>query len=283
MTFVLSTVVCLAVLAVVVMIGAPIVERILLYHPTGNRVDPAAVGLSKVKELQLATPDGNTVVTWYTKAAPGQPTMLYYHGNSGTLADRADRITAYTKRGRGVLMMSYRGYSGSTGRPSERANVADAKLGYETLIEMGVPPEEIILYGESIGTGVAVQVAAEKTVAGLILDAPYTSILEVAQISYPYLPSRLLMRDRYETLRYLDRVRAPVMVIHGEQDSIIPVEMGRKVAQLAPSPTEIVTFRRAGHSDHGKYGSFDVVNGWIDRMVVQKIETRSEREDRAAG
>lgn len=265
------------------MIGAPIVERFLLYHPTGNRLDPAMIGLADVKELELATADGETVVAWYAKATPGQPTLLYYHGNSGTLADRSDRFAAYTKRGRGVLMMAYRGYSGSTGRPSERANVADAKLAYDTLISMGVPAEEIIIYGESIGTGVAVQTAAEKRVAGLILDAPYTSILEIAQMMYPYLPSGLLMRDRYETLRYLDKVQAPILVIHGELDTIIPVEMGRKIARLAPTPTEIVTFRRAGHSDHGKYGSYDVVNDWIDRTVVPQLEVRQGREDRAAG
>lgn len=259
------------------------VERFLMYHPTGNRLDPAMIGLGNVKELELATPDGETVIAWYVKAAPGQPTLLYCHGNSGTLADRADRFTAYTKRGRGILMMAYRGYSGSTGRPSERANVADAKLAYDTLIAMGVPAEEIIFYGESIGTGVAVQAAAEKPVAGLILDAPYTSILEIAQMTYPYLPSGLFMRDRYETLRYLDKVRAPTLVIHGELDAIIPVEMGRKIARLAPGPTEIVTFRRAGHSDHGKYGSYDVVNDWIDRTVAPQLEIRTEREDRAAG
>lgn len=279
----MGIVVFLAVLGVIVMVGAPIVERILLYHPTGHRIDPAAVGLASAKELQLATADGETIVAWYVKAAPGQPTLLYFHGNSGTLADRAERFAAYTKRGRGVLMMAYRGYSGSTGRPSERANVADAKLAYETLVAMGVPSEKIVLYGESIGTCVAVRVAAEKPAAGLILDGPYTSILEVAQISYPYLPSGLLMRDRYETLRYLNDVRAPLLVIHGELDAIIPVEMGRKVAQLFPGPTEIVTFRRAGHSDHGKYGSYEVVNDWIDRTVLPQLETKPAQEDRAAG
>lgn len=283
MSFVTGIAVFLAVLGIVVMVGAPIVERFLMYHPTGSRLDPAIIGIANIKELELATPDGETVIAWYVKAAPGQPTLLYYHGNSGTLADRADRFAAYTKRGRGILMMAYRGYSGSTGMPSERANVADAKLAYDTLISMGVPAEEIILYGESIGTGVAVQTAAEKRVAGLILDAPYTSILEVAQMIYPYLPSGLLMRDRYETLRYLDKVEAPILVIHGEQDTIIPVEMGHKIAQLAPSPTEIVTFHRAGHSDHGKYGSYDVVNDWIDRTIVPQFEMKQGGEDRAAG
>lgn len=281
MTFVLSSILVLAVLAAVITTGSVVVERHLMYHPTGSRVDPAKYGLHNTEELLLKTPDGHKIVTWYAKAAPGQPTLLYFHGNSGTLADRADRISAFTKLGRGVLMMAYRGYSGSTGRPSEAANVADAKLAYDTLIKMGVPAEDIILYGESIGTGIAVQVAAERPVAGIILDAPYTSIVDVAEICYPYLPARLMMRDRYETMRYLPRVEVPLLVVHGEQDAIIPVEMGRKVARSAPGPSEIVTFRRAGHSDHGKFGSFEVINEWIDRAVPRPISR--EAEDRAAG
>lgn len=281
MSFVLSTVAIIAVLAVVVMVGAPIVERALMYHPVGNRVRPASAGLPNVEEVLINTPDGHTIVTWYAEADPGQPTILYIHGNSGTLADRAERFIAFTKRGRGILMMAYRGYSGSTGRPSEQANIADAKLAYDALIEKGVPAQDIVIYGESIGTGIAVRVAADNPNAGLILDAPYTSIVDVAEICYPYLPARLLMRDRYETMRYIADVHTPLLVIHGEQDAIIPVEMGRKVAQSASGPIEIVTFRRAGHTDHGKYGSYDVVNDWIDRTAVTPKVI--EHEDRVAG
>ena len=281
MSFVLSTIAIIAVLAVVVMVGAPIVERALMYHPVGNRVRPASAGLPNVEEVLINTPDGHTLVTWYAKAEPGQPTILYIHGNSGTLADRAERIGAFTKRGRGIMMMAYRGYSGSTGRPSELTNIADAKLAYETLIDQGVAADDIVIYGESIGTGIAVRVAAENSTAGLILDAPYTSIVDVAEICYPYLPARLMMRDRYETMRYIGDVHTPLLVIHGEQDAIIPVEMGRRVAQSASGPTEIVTFRRAGHTDHGKYGSYDVVNDWIDRIAVKP--SISAQEDRVAG
>ena len=111
----------------------------------------------------------------WARARPGQPTLLYFHGNAGSLAFRSERIRHYQARGRGVFMMSYRGYSGSTGSPSESANVADALLAYTFLVDAGVAARDIILYGESLGTGVAVQVAAQKPVAGVVLDAPYTS------------------------------------------------------------------------------------------------------------
>ena len=162
--------------------------------------------------------------------------------------------------------MSYRGYSGSSGSPSERANVADAKLAYELLRREGVAPEDIIVYGELLGSGVAVQVAAEKEVAGLVLDAPYTSIVDVAAVSYPYLPVRPFIFDRYETMRFLPHVTAPLLVMHGEEDRVIPVAMGKAVYAAANAPKEIVTFPHAGHSDHHLYGSYDELFRWVDAL-----------------
>ncbi|MEM7679052.1 MAG: alpha/beta hydrolase, partial [Myxococcota bacterium] len=210
---------------------------------------------------------GETLMAWYAEAKPGQPTVLYFHGNGGTLADRTERLLGHVAARRGVLIMSYRGHSGSTGAPSEKHNVADALLAYRAIRELGVATEGLFLYGESIGSGVAVQVAAANPVAGIVMDAPYTSIVDVAEICYPKLPARLLMRDRYETLdRHLPKVSAPILVIHGEDDQVIPVEMGRKIAAAAPAGGEIVTFPGAGHTDHGQFGSFDVVDDWIRRV-----------------
>ena len=146
----------------------------------------------------LKTPDGARLVAWYGKAKPGQPTLLYFHGNAGSLAVRAERIRRFMDEGWGVYMMTYRGYGGSTGSPSETANVADARLAYGALVQEGVDPASIILYGESLGTGVAVRLATERPAGGLILDAPYTSIVEVAAQAYPFLPVRYFLKDRYE-------------------------------------------------------------------------------------
>ena len=153
--------------------------------------------------------------------------MLYFHGNAGNLGNRSERVRRFLARGWGVMFLSYRGYGGSTGRPSESANVADAKLAYEELRKAGVAPHDIIVYGESLGSGVAVQVAAEKEVGGLVLDAPYTSIVDVAEVSYPYLPVRPFMFDRYETMRFLPQVTAPLLVMHGEDDQRHPGRDGQ--------------------------------------------------------
>jgi hypothetical protein len=241
-------------------------QRKLLYFPDTRRIPPASLGLSGVSELEIETPDGARVIAWHGAAKPGQPTLLYFHGNGGSLVNRSERIAKYLLRGRGILMMTYRGYGGSTGAPSEARNVADAKLAYARLRSMGVAAEDIVVYGESLGSGVAVQVAAEFDVGGIVLDAPYTSIVDMAERVYPFLPSRWLMSDRYETMRYIGRLRAPLLVVHGEADQLIPVEMGRRVAAAAPGPAEIVTLPGAGHSDHHLYGSYEAINAWIDRL-----------------
>ena len=161
-------------------------------------------------------------------------------------------------------MMSYRGYSGSTGAPSEVANVADGKLAFDALAADGVAPGDIIIYGESLGSGVAVQVAAEKAPGGLILDAPYTSIADIAAGQYPWLPVRWLLRDRYDSVDYIAKVHCPLLIVHGERDEIIPVGMGRELLALANPPKQIATFKEAGHADHYMYGSYDAINAWID-------------------
>jgi uncharacterized protein len=273
MVFTIKVVIAVALalyaMAVVVMYAA---QRRFIYFPETGRTSPAAAGLPDVSEWIIATPDGEKVVAWYGKARPGQPTLLYFHGNGGTLELRAETISRYLARGRGMFMMSYRGFSGSTGAPSEAANVADAKLAYDTLIKDGVSPDDIILYGESLGTGVAVQVAREKKVAGVILDSPYTSILELASQYYPWLPVSLLLKDRYESIRYIRDVHAPIFILHGQADDIVPVDMGRRLYAAANQPKEIRTIPGGGHVIHDGPTS-EIINRWIDRLRAGRLES----------
>src|SRR5262245_20681540 len=148
----------LAAIYLLIAVGAWAGQRFLVYAPDAEHVDPRSIGLASVEERRLATPDGVTVLAWYARAKPGRPTLLYFHGNGGNLALRADRIRRFMGQGLGVYMMSYRGYSGSSGVPSEKANVADARLAYADLRQLGLEPKDIVIYGESLGTGVAVQV-----------------------------------------------------------------------------------------------------------------------------
>ena len=241
-------------------------QRRLTYFPDSRRVSPAELGLSGVSEITLPTPDGETLVAWYARAKPGEPTLLYFHGNAGSLATRVERVRKYVERGRGILILTYRGFGGSTGTPSELSNTADAKLSYDYLIGNGLRPEDILLYGESLGTGVAVQTAAARSAAGLILDAPYTSLADVAAERYPWVPVRWLMSDPYRSDLYLVKLTLPVLVVHGDRDDTVPVAMGRKVYELAGGPKELAIINGAGHSDHYLFGSFDIINAWIDKL-----------------
>jgi fermentation-respiration switch protein FrsA (DUF1100 family) len=240
-------------------------QRRLMYFPDAKHVLPGHAGLANVSERILNAPDGARNIVWYGKAKPGQPTLLYFHGNGGGLAERADRIQRFMGQGWGVYMMAYRGYAGSTGYPTEANNIADARRAYDALVQEGVPASSIILYGESLGTNVATRMAAEKASSGLILESPYTSVLEIALTDYPFLPVRLLLSDRYETDKVIPQVRVPVLIVHGKQDDVIPVAMAHRLVKLANEPKRLVILPEGEHSDLYLEGNnaLPVVRDWI--------------------
>ncbi len=251
-------------------------QRRLTYFPSTERVSPTDAGLSSVDELTLDTSDGEKVLAWYAKAPAGQPTILYFHGNGGNLELRTERIRRLMARDLGIFIMSYRGYSGSTGYPSEAANLADAHLAYQKLVGLGVAPEDIIVYGESLGTGVATRLATELPVAGVILESPYTSLADVGASRYPYLPVRAVMKDRYEQLGCIGQIHAPLLIVHGMRDQVVPFAMGEKVFAAAPEPKEFIALARAGHNDHARYGGPDAIAGWIARLRSGELATSTQ-------
>ncbi|WP_244534529.1 alpha/beta hydrolase [Hyphomicrobium sp. CS1GBMeth3] len=252
----------------------PVLQQRLMYFPDKQHFTPEQAGLRGVSERVLETPDGARVVAWYAPARRGRPTILYFHGNAGSLETRTERIRKYMARGLGVFMMTYRGFGGSTGKPSEAANVADALLAYDTLVASGVEADDIVIYGESLGTGVAVQVAGARPAQGLVLDAPYTSMVDLAALHHPLIPGRWFMTDRYETRRHILKVTMPLLVLHGERDWIVPIEMGREIYALAPGPKTLKTFAQAGHDDHYKFGSYEALYTWFDRLRTDEARRR---------
>lgn len=248
-------------------------QRYLVYVPDPTRVDPAALALPDVGERLVEAPDGVSVVAWYAPARQGRPTLLYFHGNGGNLANRSEVIRRFMAEGLGVYMMSYRGYSGSGGTPSESNNVADARRAYADLRGLGIVAGDVVLYGESLGSGVAAQVALDAVAAGLILEAPFTSIVDIGAQSFPFLPVRWLMTHRYETIGIIDRVRMPLLVVHGEADRIVPVAMGREVFSAAAqaAPKRLVTLPGAGHNDHMRYGSFEAIMSFVREVGKPRL------------
>ncbi len=243
-------------------------QRKFIYFPEKNRTSPAAVGLGDISEIRLSTPDKETLIAWYAKAAHGKPTILYFHGNGGALRSRTERIMLMQQRGYGLFMLSYRGYGGSTGTPSERKIIGDALLSYQWLIDNGVRDSQIVLYGESLGTGVATQVGALRKTSCVILEAPFTSLPDIAKISFPYLPTRLLMRDQFDSTQHIARIRGPLLVLHGSLDTVIPSVYGQQLFDLASSPKSIEIFPFGAHSDLYLHGAWAKVTEFMDQKCA---------------
>jgi fermentation-respiration switch protein FrsA (DUF1100 family) len=242
-------------------------QRRLLYIADPARMPPATVGLTGVAEREITAPDEARIVAWYARAKPGRKTILYFHGNAGTLAMRAERVRRFAGDGLGIFIMAYRGYNGSTGKPSESAIEGDARLVYDTLTSEGVTAQNIVLFGESLGSGVAVKLATQRQVGGVILDAPYTSMVELAAGIYPYLPVRALILDRYESDKHIKAMNAPLLILHGEEDGLIPVRMGKRLFELAKEPKRIVVFEDGNHSDlFSEHGAHEVVAKWLAKL-----------------
>lgn len=243
-----------------------LLQHKLLYHIDPVRTAPAAAGLANVREVEIHAADGIRLIAWHAPARAGQPTLLYFHGQGGSLKARSRRFQRFMAEGWGVYMMTWRGYGGSTGSPSEVNNVADARIAYEALRQAGVGPRDIVLYGESLGTGVAVQLATSADAGGLILDAPFTSTVDVAADRYPMFPVRLAMRDTYPSSRYIKSVRMPILILHGEQDTIIPVRYGKTLFAEANEPKQLALFPSGNHTDLYYHGALDTVRAFLARI-----------------
>jgi len=222
-------------------------QRSLQYFPANRGLTPLGAGLQDVSEETLTTSDGEAIVAWFSEAKPGMPTVLFFHGNGGEIGDRAQRMAYYMSQGFGALFVSYRGYGKSSGTVSEKGFVTDAITAHDWLVKRGVIPEQIVVVGESLGTGVSVQLAAKKQISALALEAPYTSAADVAAGIYWWLPVRLLMKDTYESKAFIASIKAPLLVQHGDADRIIPVEQGRSLFAMANEPKELIIIPNEGH------------------------------------
>ena len=215
-------------------------QRALLYHPDTSLADPVDVDLPSAALEHLKTPDGEDLVVWWIPPrAPDKPVYLYFHGNGGNLTYRPNRFRLLSEDGAGVMAVSWRGYGGSTGSPTEDGLMTDARAAYESL-RARVGQERIVLVGELLGTGVAVMLAAEVPVAAVILDSGYSSISDVAASKFPWLPVRLLMRDPFRADLAAGNVRVPVFQVHCVDDPVIPLTFGRRLHQLFPIHGDLI-------------------------------------------
>jgi len=253
--------------------GLYFVQRSLIYYPDNTRPSAPDFGVPEMTAFDLTTEDEIDLLTWYQPpASDGAPVIVYFHGNAGHIGYRGWKIRPYLDAGFGVLLLSWRGYSGNDGSPSEEGLYTDGRAALSFLQSKGIAPDRLVLYGESLGGGVAVELAHNQASSGapvgaLVLEAPFTSLPEVATQHYPWLPVNLLMEDRFESLSKIGDVQSPVLVLHGELDRVVPVDHGWRMAQAAKKPKQGRFYAEAGHNDLYRFEAADSVIGFIEKHV----------------
>jgi uncharacterized protein len=238
------------------------VQRALMYFPDTARVSPAAAGLPGAQEIVLDTADGERLIVWHVPPRGDRPVVLYLHGNGGALSHRAARFRVLTADGTGLVAVDYRGYGGSTGQPTEAGLLIDAATAYAFAVAR-YPGAQIAVWGESLGTGVATALAAERPIGRLVLEAPFTSAVDLAAQRYPFVPVRRLMKDQFRSDLRIPAVTAPLMVLHGARDPIVPIEFGERLFALAREPKRFVRFADGEHEDLDQYGALATVGAFL--------------------
>jgi uncharacterized protein len=233
-------------------------QRSLMYFPETLHTMPAQAGLPEAEEVPLTASDGVRITAWYVAPQDNKPVIVYFHGNGGALRLRAGRFKKLISSGIGLVALEYRGYGGNPGSPSERGLIDDGEAAY-AFAAAHYPTKQIVLWGESLGSGVAVAVAAEKPVGRVILEAPFTSAAAVASLRYWFMPVRLLMKDQFHSDQRIGQVTAPLLILHGVHDQVVPYAMGEQMFELANQPKHIVRFLDGGHDDLDANGALFAV------------------------
>jgi len=247
--------------------GSYAIQRKLIYFPDRTRPNPAEFGATHFEEILLQTDDGLELLSWFVPPGEhGAPILVYLHGNAGHIGPRADKLTPYLEAGYGALLVGYRGYGGNPGDPSEDGLYLDGDAAIGWLAARGHTADAVVLYGESLGTGVAAELAIRHSARALVLEAPFTSLPDAGARAYPFLPVRQLAWDQFNTIGKISRIDMPVMILHGEVDRVVPIDMGRAVFDAAQHPKQSHFVPHFGHEELVDFGAPDQVLGWLNAI-----------------
>jgi fermentation-respiration switch protein FrsA (DUF1100 family) len=244
--------------------GIYLIQRRLVFSTNADLPNLAAASVPGLTAVQIPTEDRLALLAWYLPPpTPDAPIIVYFHGNAGTIADRSEHLRAFVKAGFGVLFPEYRGYGGNPGSPSETNLLQDCGAALTFLAQASIPPARIVLYGESLGTGVAVALAQNRPVLAVALEAPYSSLMAVAQNRYPWIPVRFLMKDSFDSLGRIGAVHAPLFIAQGALDSVVPPEEGKALFAAAHDPKQLWIAPTGGHNNLFGLGGTDAAIAFI--------------------
>ncbi|WP_034391309.1 alpha/beta hydrolase [Candidatus Pelagibacter ubique] len=269
--FFLEIILGIIVIYVSVLVILFIFQRNLMYHPSENNYfgDKLEVNIEKVN---IKTSDNINLLGWFHKKDLNKfKTIVYFHGNAGTLDNRIHKLNHFKDMDVNFLIIAWRGFSGNKGKPTEEGLYIDGLGAVNWIINQGVKEEDIILYGESLGTGIATEIAQNKNFAGVILETPFTSMIKAAKEFYPYIPVNLLLKDRYENYKKVKNINIPILVMHGEQDIIVPFKMGKKIYNLANEPKYSYFTKHDNHMMEFDDNLIIVLENFIKNYISKKI------------
>ena len=253
------------VIYIFILISTYVFQRNLLYHPTENNYFGDKL-LAPIEKVKIKTNDNIELLSWYhNKSISEYKTILFLHGNAGSLENRIHKINHFKDMNVNFLIVAWRGFSGNKGQPTEIGLYEDARSSIKWLKQKGIAEENIIIYGESLGTGVAIEVAQNKNFAGIILESPFTSMIDAGKNKYPFLPVAFLLKDKYESKKKLNLINSPVLVMHGEKDKIVPFYMGKQIFEILPSPKFSYFNEQDDHMMEYNQDLIDSIKNFIDQ------------------
>jgi uncharacterized protein len=257
----------------VTLVAAWVFQRRLIYLPSSGPVGPARDHIEGALDITLETADGLHLGAWYVPPSRRNVVVLVANGNAGDRSLRAPLATALAREGLGVLLFDYRGYGGNEGHPTEEGLALDVRSAHRFLTEEeGISSDQLLYYGESLGAAVAVELATEHPPGGLLLRSPFTDLAEVGKVHYPFLPVSALLWDRYPVRDGIARVDVPTVVVYGTDDSIVPPDQSRTVAEEARGPTTVIEVEGAGHNDSALLNGRELIDATV--RLAERIESR---------
>ncbi|MEM1287015.1 MAG: alpha/beta hydrolase [Pseudomonadota bacterium] len=239
-------------------------QRAMLYVAGGQIVRPETVGFPDIVEQTLETPDGERLAVWYHPPKSGEHTFLYLQGNAESFPEREGPFRTIIEGGYGLYAVSYRGFAGSTGKATQDGLITDALAAYDWLTEQG---QTVILLGQSLGSGVAVELAVRRNVDAVVLEVPFTAAVDVAAWLYPLLPVRLLMKDQWRSRDIIASITAPVLIVGAELDTVIPVEQSRQLFDFASEPKSYVVLEGSGHTNTWESGIWNEIKPFLSEVL----------------